>query len=205
MSSLSSELLFLDDLCDRFESQLREAINPVSIPQFLAENVLRNEISKNRLIHALLLVEWDFLREQTLEPDLQGYLELDLISRRELQKLFFRWEKSRNETTLFENYQLVSQLGQGRFGTVWKAIELESGQPVAIKIAHPSLIENCDQFLHESRAALNLRHPHIANLIKSGEWKSRPFIVREYIEGQTLSELFRERSLTPTESAEMAE
>ena len=87
------------------------------------------------------------------------------------------------------SYQLVSRLGAGGMGEVYLAHDTKLDRPVALKFLSPELAADRNRlrrFDQEARAASSLNHPHIVVVHDSGELDGRPYIVTEFIEGETL-------------------
>jgi hypothetical protein len=86
-------------------------------------------------------------------------------------------------------YELLAFIGAGGMGEVYKAHDKNLERPVALKllpahVAHDA--ERLRRFRAEARAASSLNHPHILVVHDFGEFNGRPFIVSEFVEGQTL-------------------
>src|ERR1700687_139670 len=92
-------------------------------------------------------------------------------------------------------YEILSELGHGAMGTVYRAKDPAMDRVVALKtiIAMVLASEQSDdfreRFSREARAAGKLAHPGIVPVFDVGEHEGFPFLVMEFIEGQTLDEI----------------
>ena len=87
------------------------------------------------------------------------------------------------------SYQLMSRLGAGGMGEVYLAHDTKLDRRVALKVLSPELAADRDRlrrFHQEARAASSLNHPHIMVVHDFGELDGRPYMVTEFIEGETL-------------------
>src|SRR4051812_9056981 len=101
-------------------------------------------------------------------------------------------------------YRLDAQIGSGGMSTVYRAFDLTLERPVAIKLMHREIASDSDQlerFRREARAVARLSHPHIVGVIDAGEDEHRPYIVFEYVEGETLKERIRRMGRLPIDEA----
>jgi hypothetical protein len=97
-------------------------------------------------------------------------------------------------TILNGRYRLDSRIGAGGMSTVYCALDVTLQRQVAIKLMNREVASDSDQlerFRREARAVAQLSHPHIVGVIDAGEDEGRPYIVFEYIEGETLKERIR--------------
>src|SRR5271157_5382267 len=85
-------------------------------------------------------------------------------------------------------YEIVSALGKGGMGEVWKAHDPQLGRDVAIKV---SAQQFTDRFEREARAIAALNHPNVCTLYDIGP----NYLVMEYIEGPTLAERIKEGAI----------
>jgi eukaryotic-like serine/threonine-protein kinase len=107
-------------------------------------------------------------------------------------------------TTLNGRYRLEARIGAGGMSTVYRATDETLQRPVAIKLMNREIATDSDQlerFRREARAVAQLSHPHIVGVIDYGEDDSRPYIVFEYVEGETLKERIRRTGRLPTTEA----
>ena len=107
-------------------------------------------------------------------------------------------------TTLNGRYRLEARIGAGGMSTVYRATDETLQRQVAIKLMHREIATDSDQlerFRREARAVAQLSHPHIVGVIDYGEDDSRPYIVFEYVEGETLKERIRRSGRLPITEA----
>src|SRR5207245_7062186 len=86
-------------------------------------------------------------------------------------------------------YEIVSSLGAGGMGEVYRARDQSLDREVAIKVLPKELASDPDRlrrFEQEARAAAALNHPNILAVYDIGETDGSPYIVSELLEGQTL-------------------
>ena len=99
-------------------------------------------------------------------------------------------------------YEIVSPLGQGGMGEVYRARDSRLGRDVAVKVLPASLSTDPDRlrrFEQEARAAAALNHPNILAVYDIGTHDGAPYIVSELLEGETLRDALAQGSrLKPT-------
>jgi eukaryotic-like serine/threonine-protein kinase len=109
-------------------------------------------------------------------------------------------------TLLGGRYRLEAQIGRGGMSTVYRAVDTVLERTVAVKLMHREIAADSDQlerFRREARAVAQLAHPNIVTVIDAGEEAASgdgatgehggaaPYIVFEYVRGETLKELIR--------------
>ena len=107
-------------------------------------------------------------------------------------------------TTLNGRYRLEARIGAGGMSTVYRALDETLQRQVAIKLMNREVASDSDQlerFRREARAVAQLSHPHVVGVIDAGEDEGRPYIVFEYIEGETLKERIRRCGRLPIAEA----
>src|SRR6266545_264266 len=94
-------------------------------------------------------------------------------------------------TLLSDRYRLESKLGSGGMSTVYLARDETLERWVAVKVMHREISDQPDQlerFRREARAVAQLSHPNVVAVIDAGEDGGYPYIVFEYVDGETLKQ-----------------
>jgi serine/threonine-protein kinase len=127
-------------------------------------------------------------------------------------------------TTLNGRYRLEARIGAGGMSTVYRALDETLQRQVAIKLMNREVTggrtarawsdevrpdaeqdteppDQLERFRREARAVAQLSHPHVVGVIDAGEDEGRPYIVFEYIEGETLKERIRRCGRLPIAEA----
>src|SRR5512140_320783 len=91
-------------------------------------------------------------------------------------------------------YEILSPLGAGGMGDVYRARDTRLGRTVALKVLPPDVAADFgrrQRFSHEARAASALNHPNILTVFDTGEHAGVAYIVSELIEGESLRDILR--------------
>ncbi|MGB7062921.1 MAG: protein kinase [Candidatus Zixiibacteriota bacterium] len=104
--------------------------------------------------------------------------------------------------TVISHYEIIEKVGEGGMGVVYKAQDTRLGRTVALKFLPPHLL--CDaeakaRFEHEAKAASALNHTNITTIHDIDEVEDQCFICMEYIEGKSVKELLKEKTLSVDE------
>ncbi|MBL8187953.1 MAG: serine/threonine protein kinase [Acidobacteria bacterium] len=110
--------------------------------------------------------------------------------------------------TLNKRYRIISQLGKGGMGEVYRADDLKLGQSVALKFLTPQLSNDkamLARFLGEVRTARQVTHPNVCRVHDIGEVTTSSgklhFLSMEYVDGEDLSSLLRRIGRLPADKA----
>src|SRR6476620_1911456 len=89
------------------------------------------------------------------------------------------------------SYDLLEKIGEGGMGAVYKARHWETGQIVAIKVVPASRARNpvtAKRFEQEFRLAHQFDHPHLVRVLEYCGTEATPYLVMEYIEGESVGD-----------------
>jgi WD40 repeat protein/tRNA A-37 threonylcarbamoyl transferase component Bud32 len=104
-------------------------------------------------------------------------------------------------------FTLLQLVGQGAFGSVYKARDGSLDRVVALKLPRASNLpqggSERDRFFREARSAAQLQHPSIVSTHEVGEQDGRPYLVSDFVQGVTLADVLSSRRPTPRESAKL--
>ena len=95
-------------------------------------------------------------------------------------------------TILDERYRVTARIGHGGMSEVYEAIDIINRKTVAIKMIREDVMKNpvnFRRFQNEATIAASLKHDNIVKVFDHGAVDGRPYIVNEYISGQTIKEV----------------
>jgi eukaryotic-like serine/threonine-protein kinase len=101
-------------------------------------------------------------------------------------------------------YRLEERIGSGGMSTVYRAFDETLERWVAIKVLHQTMEDDpiqLERFRREARTVARLSHPNVVTVIDAGEDDGHPFIVFEYVDGDTLKALIRRTGPLPVVEA----
>jgi serine/threonine protein kinase len=203
----------VNTICDEFEAALKQGHEP-RLEDFLTE---ATGVVWDVLLRELLVLECEYgLRQHTAAdrsrlaarfPGNQALIDQILeVAQCNLAIRPTREEKTEAQSSETEKatdfaetigrFRLLSVLGHGAFGSVFRAIDTANGREVALKVPHIITLvtpELRDRFLSEARAAGALDHPRIVKPREVGEAGRVCYIVSDYVPGITLANWLRER------------
>jgi len=95
----------------------------------------------------------------------------------------------KNGTLISDRYRILNRIGSGGMAEVYESYDVITKETVALKILKEELLSDAEmvkRFNVEARAAASLNHSNIVRVYNVGEYEKRPYIVNEYIKGQTV-------------------
>ncbi len=115
--------------------------------------------------------------------------------------------KDLEANTTLSHYRIVSKIGAGGMGEVYRARDTRLSREVAIKLLPASFASDADRlrrFEQEARATSALNHPNILTIYDIGTHEETPFIVAELLEGEELRELLNDGPLPARKALDYA-
>lgn len=97
-------------------------------------------------------------------------------------------------------YQVLEKLGHGGMGIVYRAKHTLMDREVALKVLHSHLVESEEflkRFKHEAQVASKLRHPNAVMIYDFGIAEKQPYLVMEFVQGDTLKDLLSKEGAMP--------
>lgn len=107
----------------------------------------------------------------------------------------------------FQGYELLKRLGKGGMGLVYLGRQLSMDRLVALKVLSKALAEDKEyvsRFLIEARASAKFNHPNVVRGIDVQEQSGYHFLVMEYVEGQTASQIIKKQEISEELALEIA-
>ncbi len=106
--------------------------------------------------------------------------------------------------TVFGSYRIERGLGEGGVGAVYLATHVGLQKPVVLKVLHPQYARSANlrsRFAREGRAAAAIRHPHVVDVTDVGEHRGTPYLIMEYLQGESLGDLIARVGALPPDRA----
>jgi len=106
-------------------------------------------------------------------------------------------------SALADRYAVERELGSGGMAVVYLARDLKHDRPVALKVLRPDLAAaiGSERFLREIKITAKLNHPHILQLLDSGDAAGLLYYVMPYVEGESLRDRLKRETQLPIEDA----
>jgi serine/threonine-protein kinase len=137
----------------------------------------------------------DKMKELGVAPKKLGEIMLakGYVTEAQVREIF-KYQGMRGQHTQISGYKILSKIGQGAMGSIYKALQVSMDRIVAIKCLSPKYAQNDkfrERFLREARAVARLNHPNIIQGIDVGDSNGVHYFAMEYIDGPTVGELLK--------------
>jgi serine/threonine-protein kinase len=106
-----------------------------------------------------------------------------------------------------DRYLVLAGLGEGGMGRVYLAEHVKMNRQCAIKVMHPSLVndtESSARFAREASNAARILHPNVAAVFDYGDADKVVYLVMEYVDGESLSAILARGALEPRRAIDLA-
>ncbi|MDQ0000536.1 serine/threonine-protein kinase [Pseudarthrobacter sulfonivorans] len=104
----------------------------------------------------------------------------------------------------FAGYKVQSLIARGGMGVVYRALDVQLGRPVALKLLAPELSAHekfRQRFVRESKLAASVDHPNILPIYAAGEWSGLLYIAMRFVHGTDLKAELEQRGVLPLPEA----
>ncbi|MBI4243655.1 MAG: protein kinase [Planctomycetes bacterium] len=104
---------------------------------------------------------------------------------------------------IIPGYEIISKLGSGGMGVVYRAKHITTERPTALKLLSPTAAKDEDyikRFIREAKIASSINHPNIVTTYDVGEYEGRYYIAMEYIDGVTVKSMLDNAAISEKEA-----
>jgi len=101
---------------------------------------------------------------------------------------------------IIPGYKVLSVIGRGSMGVVYKALQESMERLVALKVLPERFAsdeEFAERFIQEARSVARLRHENIVSALDAGEYEGTYYFVMEFVEGRNLADILAEEGSLP--------
>jgi serine/threonine-protein kinase len=159
-------------------------------PQSLAQRVIDLGLADSSQIDQV----WAELRRANIDLDTfkTALLRKGVVTNFQLDRLL----TGERLGFFYGPYKVLYMIGAGTFARVYRAVHRETGRVVAVKVLrrrHRDDPRQVEQFLREGKMGLQLRHPNIVSIYDIVNDSRTPYLVMEFVEGETLREILKIR------------
>ena len=167
-----------------------------------AEKLSQRIIDSGLLDSRQLETVWSELgtREVTLDQFTSLLLRRELLTNFQLARL----TKGDRGGYFYGHYKVLYLTGTGTFARVYRAVDMNTGKVVAVKVLRKRFRDDkimTEQFLREGEIGSKLRHPNIVPILEVSKNLSAPYLVMDFVEGWNLREFIKVRKkFTPSET-----
>ncbi len=196
----------IDDLCAEFERRW-QSNNPQSIESAIAAELSDDE--RELLLSELLVLEVDYRRRRQDSPTAEDYLDRfpqhenlirDALGINDGKGRGFEPPTISEISQRFPMLEILSLLGAGGMGAVYKARQKGLDRMVALKILPEEFgrdVKFALRFTREARTLAKLNHPNIVSVHEFGSVDDIYYFLMEFVDGSTLRDVVRAGELAP--------
>jgi len=167
--------------------------------------VVRNKLSTQEQVDECIEIQHRLEEKGSLEKLGNIMISKGYLSDNQLRLILKAQQRiSRNSGQRIPGYEIVSKLGQGSMGSVYRAKQISMDRPVAIKVLSQQYSRNkqyVHRFLQEARAAAQLSHPNIVRAIDVGNVRDLYYFVMEFVDGDSLQDRLRKDEIFEQDEA----
>ena len=166
-------------------------------------------ITHEQLEEAQEILQNEKEADESLERSLEDVLkELKYVKDEEIWAIYKAQERLiRDATNIGEKiggYEILSKIGEGGLGVVYKARQLSMGRVIALKVLHEKWLSDDEfrkRFLVEARLVGRLSHPNLIQVIDVGRHRNQLYYSMEFIDGDPVEKMIDDNKKVPiTES-----
>ncbi|GIW96324.1 MAG: protein kinase [Pirellulaceae bacterium] len=166
------------------------ATMPTMTAERFAQRLFELGLADNRQINAI----WADLgtRSVSVEEFIAAAVRKEVITNFQAERVL----KGERSGFFYGKYKVLYLVGTGSFARVYRAVHTETGRIAAVKVLRKRYRDNpveLEQFLREGHVGEKLRHPNIVPVYEVNSDPREPYLVMEFVEGQTLKEMVRLR------------
>jgi len=203
-----TQMLRINQVCDRFEQAWQAGTEP-GVESFLSD---AEPVDRPVLTRELIAIEIRYRRDQGLSvslheyqrrfPDVEQTWLIDSCSTHQSNS-----DQQTDETEIPQRlgeYRIISCIGEGGMGTVYKAEHEIMGRTVALKVLRTEIRSDTDlllRFQREVRTAARLSHPNVVTAYDAGTHAGVHYLITEYVDGQDLQQIVTTRGPLSQERA----
>ena len=196
----------IDDLCAEFERRWQSG-NPQTIESAISGDLSADE--KSLLLSELLVLEIDYRRRNGEKPTAEQYANRfpenaqtirEAIGQNARKGRPFEPPSTDQIAELFPALEIISLLGAGGMGAVYKARQKGLDRTVALKILPEEFGQDVKfalRFTREARTLAKLNHPNIVSVFEFGNVDDVFYFLMEYVDGSTLRDVVQASQLEP--------
>ncbi len=167
--------------------------------------VVRNKLATQEQVDECIEIQRRLEEKGSLEKLGNIMISKGYLTENQLRLILKAQQRiSRNSGQRIPGYEIVSKLGQGSMGSVYRAKQISMDRAVAIKVLSQQYSRNkqyVHRFLQEARATAQLSHPNIVRAIAVGNVRDLYYFVMEFVDGASVQDKLRKDELLEVEEA----